>query len=110
MRCQLRTVPNAFRYASTPSNNSALVLTILSGVSVVLCGGLFVIPALIFGIVGLTKQSSDPAASDVATRRGWWAFGIGVAVSVLLVIVIVVFFVATASNIDGSYEPSYDGY
>ena len=38
-------------------------------------------PALIFGIVGLSKQSTDPEGSARMTRYGWIAFGVGLLVA-----------------------------
>jgi hypothetical protein len=93
-------------YTQPANNGSALALTIVSAVSVVMCGGLLVIPALIFGIVGLTKQSSDPEGSRRMSRYGWWAFGIGVVVSILLVVGLFAFLIAA----EGSGSFSYDGY
>lgn len=98
--------PYAGTYVRPTNNGSGLALTIVSAVSVAFCGGLLVIPALIFGIVSLTKQSSDPEGSRRMSRNGWWAYGIGVAVSLVAVIAAIAFFVASESS--GSV--TYDGY
>lgn len=86
-------------YGSAPTNNaSAIILTIVSGVSLVFCGGLLVIPALIFGIMALTKQSSDPEGSRRLTRNGWIAYVIGILVTILAIVGIIAFFVSSSSN------------
>jgi hypothetical protein len=69
----------------TSTNSSALTLTILSGISVMFCGGLTLIPSLVFGILGLSKQGSDPAGSAKMTRWGWIAFAVGWVLSILFV-------------------------
>lgn len=99
------THPGAYG-APPPSNGSAMALTIISAVSVAFCGGLLVIPALIFGIIALTKQANDPAESRRMTRMGWWAYAIGVVVSIVLVIGAILFFVVAA----GTASTGYDGY
>jgi hypothetical protein len=92
-------------YAAPRQNTGALVLTIVSGVTLVFCGGLLVIPALILGIIGLTKQNEDPEGSSRMTRYGWWAYAAGVAVTIIAAIAILGFFIAAASS-----TSSYSGY
>ena len=65
---------------------SAIALTITAGVLSVLCCSLLTLPALILGIVGLSKQSTDPEGSARMTRYGWIAFGVGLLVSILAII------------------------
>ena len=73
-------------YTAAPSTNgSALALTIISAIGAVSCC-LFTTPSLIFGIVALTKQSSDPEQSAKMAKYGWIAFGISVALAVVAVI------------------------
>ena len=107
--------PYASPYASAPSpygapprNTSALVLTIVSGVSILFCAGLLAIPALVFGIIGLTKQSTDPEGSARSARMGWWAYVIGIVVTVLAAVAIIALFVAGAST--SSSGPDFGGY
>lgn len=85
---------------TTPTNTSALTLTILSGISLLFCGGLLLIPAGIFGILGLTKQTSDPTEAAKMTRWGWIAFGVGWVASILLTVILlfVVFGLASTSR------------
>ena len=75
-------------YGAPQHNGSALALTITAGILSVLCCSLLTLPALILGIVGLSKQSTDPEGSARMTRYGWIAFGVGVLVSILAIIVL----------------------
>jgi hypothetical protein len=59
--------------APTEANTSALVLTILSALS--LCNFLTV-GSLILGIVALTKNSTDPQGSRRLTQIGWIVFAV----------------------------------
>lgn len=99
--------PEGYR---APSNASALVLTILSGVAVLFCAGVFVIPALVLGILGLTRQATDPEGSRRYSRWGWWAFGVGVVLTVIAVIAVVGLFFAFASDSGSGGTPTFDGY
>ena len=90
--------------APRTTNGSALALTITSAIAVVLCGGLLVIPALVFGIIGLTKQSSDPAQAAKMARWGWIAFGVGLLVSLIAVVVLFAF---VFSANPGEFSTSY---
>lgn len=67
----------------TPTNVSAVVLVVVSGLSMLMCC-VPLLPALIFGIVALTKNSDDPEGSRKVARWGWIAFGVGAVVSVLI--------------------------
>ncbi|QKE82580.1 hypothetical protein [Arthrobacter sp. NEB 688] len=81
-------------YAAPRNNTSALVLTIVSGLTTVItiafCVGIVFIPALVFGIVGLTKQSSDPESSRRMARWGWISFGVAIGLGVLALVGIIV--------------------
>lgn len=70
-------------YPSRPSNASAIVLSVLSGLMVLSCCGVLLVPALVFGILGITRQSTDPVGAASATRKGWIAFAVGVGVTVV---------------------------
>lgn len=76
--------PPAAYYQQAPSqqNTSALVLTILSGIGVFSCCGV-TIPALIFGIVALVKQSTEPVQSAKLAKWGWIAFAAGFALAII---------------------------
>ena len=94
----------------TPSqtNTSALVLTIVSGVSVLFCGGLLAIPSVVLGVLGLVRQNSDPVSSRKMTRWGWWAFGIGIVLSIILIVAFFAFVIAADSG-TSSYD-TFDSY
>ena len=64
------------------------------------------VPALILGIVGLSKQSTDPEGAARMTRYGWIAFGVGVLVSILA---LTVFFALGAGGYFDDSGP-YDGF
>lgn len=70
---------------SGQTNGSALALTIVSAVMLVLCCGVTLVPAGIFGIVGLSQQNTDPEKSRRMARNGWIAFGVGMAVYVIVI-------------------------
>ncbi len=84
-----------------------MVLTVLAGIGTVGCC-LFLAPALIFGIVALTKQSNDPAGSAKMTRYGWIAFGVAIALAVIAVVMFFAFGAAGLFDGGGSYEYEYD--
>lgn len=87
-------------------NNTALALTITSAVATVLCC-LVCLPALIFGIVALSKQSTDPQASLRMTRYGWIALGITAALGVLIVLGFFALGLSGVFDDSGTYD--YDG-
>ncbi|MGG5258184.1 hypothetical protein [Phycicoccus avicenniae] len=104
----------AYPYGAPPSiygvpqrNTSALVLTILSGLLVASCCGALTLPALILGIIGLTKQSDDPEGSRRMSRYGWIAFTVAV---VLTVVGIVVLGVIGSMDGGSSSDSTFDGY
>ena len=57
-------------YGQPQRNGSALALTITAGILTVFCCSLLTLPSLILGIIGLTKQSTDPEGSARPTRYG----------------------------------------
>lgn len=94
-------------YEAQPrSNGGALVLTIVAAVATAMCCLLFT-PSLVLGIVALSKQSTDPAASARLTRYGWVAAGICVVLGILAVVLFIAF--GTFSSIGGSSSYQFDG-
>ena len=86
-------------YASgqhTEANTPAIVLTVLSGVSLIFCNVL-AIASLILGIVALTKNTSDQSGSRRLTKIGWIVFASVWAVAILVLVVLVILG-ATSSN------------
>ena len=69
-----------------PSNTSAIVLTIVSGLTT-LSTCFIGIPSLVFGILALTSNSTDPVGSRKKARTGWIIFAINVGVGVLIVVI-----------------------
>lgn len=77
---------NPYAVPGRGSNGSAIALTVVSGVLFLLsCGAAFLaaVPGLVFGILGLTKHSTDPVGAARLTRIGWIVFAAGLLVSLL---------------------------
>lgn len=66
-----------------PTNTSAIILTILSALSL---WNILAAAPLVLGIIALTKNSTDPEGSRRFTKIGWITF---VAVWVLVIVVFV---------------------
>ena len=79
-----------------PSNGSALALTIVSGLSLVLGACLTAIPALILGILALVKHGDSPAEAARYARWGWIAYAVGVLIYIAAVIGIIALVVTTS--------------
>lgn len=93
-------------YVPPRTNVSALVLTILSGLLLLSCSVLHLV-SLVLAIMALTRQAHDPAGSASLARKGWWAFGVALAVEVLAVVGFVALGVSGAFD---SGSSSYSGY
>ena len=76
-----------------PSNTSAIVLTIVSGVSMLGTAFIVGIPSLIFGIMALTSNTTDPVGSRKKSRIGWIIFAVNVSIVVLLIVAAIALFV-----------------
>jgi hypothetical protein len=85
----------------TEANGSAIVLTILSGVSI-LVGNILAIGSLIMGIVALTKNNTDHEGSRKLTKIGWIVFAVTWAVAILAGIALIVLFATAISNSDST--------
>jgi hypothetical protein len=81
----------------TETNSSAIVLTILSGVSIFFANILALAP-LIMGIIALTKNTTDHEGSRRLTKIGWIVFAVAWAVAVLATVGFIIFFAAAVSN------------
>ena len=92
---------------STQPNTSAIVLTVLSGVATLsvycACIGL---PSLIFGILGITKQSTDPEGAARMTKIGWIVFGVTTLLTVLAIAGLIAAAVMSESSSPSTY-PTY---
>lgn len=97
-------VPGTGQYGNpTPANTSAIVLSVISGVLTIsgVCCVVGLVP-LIFGVLGITQNASDPEHARKMTRIGWIVL---VLLSLLVVLAIIgaVLFVTMGG-------PSVDGY
>jgi hypothetical protein len=81
--------------APAETNVSAVILTIVSGVSMLLTCFSIGIPSLIFGIMALTANKTDPADSGKKAKTGWIVFAVNV---VVVVVVVVIGFILLALN------------
>jgi len=95
-------------YGAPPAQNtSALVLTILSGIGLVLCCQVLMIGSLILGIMGLTKNAEDPEGSRKLAKWGWVVFATSL---ILTIIGIAVFISLGVSGVfdNGGYDSDSD--
>ncbi len=92
----------AVSYGQNQTNGSALALTIVSAVTILFCGGLLTIPAVVFGGIALSRQNTDPESSRQLARNGWIAYGIGVVLTIVLGIALVAWIVTTADTYSSS--------
>ncbi|HEY5179012.1 MAG TPA: hypothetical protein VIJ07_04445 [Dermatophilaceae bacterium] len=91
---------------AVPSNTSAIVLTIVSGVSMLGTAFFVGIPSLIFGIMALTSNTTDPVGSRKKSRIGWIIFAVNVSILVLLIVAAIAFFVVngtSSTTVDSGY-------
>lgn len=91
------TPPQAYYQSAPPqSNTSALVLTIVSAIGTLSC--CLPLPALILGIVALSKQTTEPQRSAQLAKYGWITFGAMIALAVIAFIAFIGFSVVTSSS------------
>ena len=91
---------------TAPSNTSAIVLTIVSGVSMLSSAFFVGIPSLIFGIMALTSNSTDPVGSRKKAKTGWIIYAVNAGIVVLLVVAGIAFLViggASSANFNSGY-------
>src|SRR5674476_1235690 len=84
----------------TEPNGSAIVLTVLSGISLFVCN-ILAIASLVLGIVALTKNATDREGSQRLTKIGWIVFAGVWVLGVLVVIAYIVLFATAISNGSG---------
>lgn len=84
---------------AAPSNTSAIILTILSVLS--LCN-VVAIGSLVLGIMALTKTSTDPEGSRRSAKIGWIVFAVGWTVVIGGFVGLVALGIATDNN--GTYN------
>ena len=90
-----------------PSNGSLIALTVISGISIVSCCNILGIPALVLGILGLSKNSTDPEGAARLGRWGWIAFAAGIVLAVVGLGLLIAF--GTFSEGGGS-SVDFEGY
>ena len=88
--------PQSYYQQQAPQQNtSALVLTIVAAIGTLTC--CLPVPALILGIIALTKQTTDPENSAKLAKYGWITFGVMVVLAILAFVLYVVGIVALSS-------------
>jgi hypothetical protein len=90
----------------TDANASAIVLTIVSGIIMLSTCFFIGIPSLVFGIMALASNSTDPTGSRKKTKTGWIIFAVNAGVVVLLAVTVIAFLVVkgnSSSDSKGSY-------
>jgi len=87
----------AYGTGQPEANGSAIVLTVLSGVSLLFCN-ILAIASLVLGIVALTRNTTDHEGSRRLTKVGWIVFAAVWAVAILGVIAYVVFVATVMRN------------
>jgi hypothetical protein len=81
----------------SPASASAIVLTVLSGVSLIFCNVL-AIASLILGIIAITKNTTDHEGSRRYTKIGWIVFAAAWIVGIILVVLLVVLSARASNN------------
>lgn len=91
------TPPPAYYQSAAPqSNTSALVLTIVSAIGTLSC--CLPLPALILGILALSKQTREPEQSAKLARYGWITFAVMVGLAVVAFIAFMGFAITSSST------------
>ena len=83
---------------AVPSNTSAVVLTIVSGVSMLGTAFFVGIPSLIFGIMALNSNTTDPVGSRRKSRTGWIIYAVNVGILILLIVGAIALFVISGTS------------
>jgi hypothetical protein len=85
--------------SQTETNTSAIVLTVLSGISCFV-GNILAIGSLILGIVALNKNATDHESSRHLTKIGWIVFAVTWVVGTLVGIALIIAFAVALSHSD----------
>ena len=84
--------------APTPTNTSAIVLIVLSSLTIFTGYCCYIgIPGLVLGILGVTKQATDPEGAAKLTKIGWISFGALIGLTLLAVAGFILFAVLAES-------------
>jgi hypothetical protein len=85
----------------TETNTSAIVLTVLSGISFFV-GNILAIGSLILGIVALTRNATDHEGSRHLTKIGWIVFAVTWGVAILVGLALIAAFAVALSHGDSN--------
>ncbi|MDQ1537092.1 MAG: hypothetical protein QOE58_1485 [Actinomycetota bacterium] len=91
----------------TQANASGIVLTILSAILMLSTCFTIGVPSLVFGIMALTSNSTDPEGSRSKSKIGWIIFAINFGVVVLIAVIGFIALIAGSSNSTSSFNSSY---
>ena len=91
----------------TAANGSAIVLTILSGVTMLSTCFIIGIPSLVFGIMALTSNSTDPAGSRKKAKTGWILFAVNVGIAVAIGVIAAIALFAFSNNGSANFDSSF---
>lgn len=90
-----------------PSNTSAIVLTILSGVSMLSTAFFVGVPSLIFGIMALTSNRTDPVGSHKKSKIGWVVYAVNVGLVALAVVAVVALVFISSDSGSSNFNSGY---
>lgn len=90
-------MPPPYPYAPpAPVNTSAIVLIVLSSLTIFTGYCCYIgIPGLVLGILGVTKNSTDPEGAAKLTKIGWITFAALTAVTLIGIAIFVVALIAS---------------
>lgn len=97
--------PPAAYGAQPESNTSGIVLTVVSAIAMFTC--CFGVFPLIFGILSLTKNSTDPEGARRMSKIGWIVFAVTAVILVAIVIAFVAIGIAGGWDSGNSYDSDY---
>lgn len=97
--------PPAAYGAAPESNTSGLVLTIVSAIAMFTC--CFGVFPLIFGIISLSKNATDPVGSRRMSKIGWIVFGVTAAIMLIIIVAFVAIGIAGGWDSGSSYDSDY---
>jgi hypothetical protein len=80
------------------ANTSGIVLTVVSGIIMLSTCFLIGIPSLVFGIMALTSNTTDPLGSRKHAKTGWIIFAVNLGVVVLLAIAAIALLVVNSTS------------
>jgi len=93
--------------AAAPSNTSAIVLTIVSAVSMLGSAFFVGVPSLIFGIMALTSNNTDPVGSRRKSKIGWIVYAVNIALIALAVVALVAIIFISSDSGSSDFNSGY---